>query len=52
MSPDLTTTREKPSRKAVLEVAEDTGILIDEPVFMGRYARASAAYQIFVATRN
>ena len=41
---------EEPSRRAVIEVAEETGILIDEPVFAGRYAGTSAAHQIFVAT--
>ena len=41
---------EEPSRRAVIEVAEETGILTDEPVFAGRYAGTRAAHQIFVAT--
>ena len=41
---------EEPSRRAVIEVAEETGILIDEPIFVGRYAGTRAAHEIFVAT--
>ncbi len=44
------TATEEPSQRAIIEVAEETGILIDEPVFAGRYAGTSAAHQIFVAT--
>ena len=44
------TATEEPSRRAVIEVAEETGILIDEPVFAGRYAGTRAAHEIFVAT--
>ena len=41
---------EDPARRAVIEVAEETGIMIDEPVFVGRYAGGVASHQIYVAT--
>ena len=41
---------EEPSRRAAIEVAEETGIIIGEPVFVGRYAGHVSAHQIFVAT--
>ena len=40
---------EEPSRRAVLEVAEETGLLIDAPLFVGRYAGTVAAHEIFLA---
>ena len=43
------TATEEPSRRAVLEVAEETGLLIDNPIFVGRYAGTVAAHQIFLA---
>ena len=43
------TATEEPSRRAVLEVAEETGVLIDNPIFVGRYAGTVAAHQIFLA---
>ena len=43
------TATEEPSRRAVLEVAEETGLLIDEPQFVGQYAGSVAAHQIFLA---
>ena len=41
---------EEPSRRAAIEVAEETGIIIGEPVFVGRYAGNVSAHQIFIAT--
>ncbi|MDE2940227.1 MAG: NUDIX domain-containing protein [Chloroflexota bacterium] len=46
------TATEEPSRRAVLEVAEETGLLIDNPIFVGRYAGTVAAHQIFLAQGN
>ena len=46
------TATEEPSHRAVLEVAEETGILIDNPLFIGRYAGTVAAHQIFLAQTN
>ena len=43
------TATEEPSLRAVLEVAEETGLLIDNPFFVGRYAGTVAAHQIFLA---
>ena len=40
---------EEPSRRAVLEVAEETGLLIRDPEFVGRYAGTVASHQIFLA---
>lgn len=40
---------EDPSRRAALEVAEETGILIDNPQFVGRYAGTVASHEIFIA---
>ena len=40
---------EDPSRRAVLEVAEETGIIIADPVHMGRYAGTVASHEIFLA---
>ena len=40
---------EEPGRRAILEVAEETGILIDAPQFVGRYAGNVAAHEIFIA---
>ena len=40
---------EEPSRRAVLEVAEETGIIIADPVHMGRYAGTVASHEIFLA---
>ena len=40
---------EDPSRRAVLEVAEETGIIIADPVYMGRYAGTVASHEIFLA---
>ena len=39
---------EEPSRRAVLEVAEETGLLIDAPQFVGRYAGTVASHEIFL----
>ena len=41
---------EDPAHRVVVEVAEETGIMIDEPVFAGRYAGSVASHQIYVAT--
>lgn len=41
---------EEPAHRAVVEVAEETGIMIDDPVFVGRYAGSVASHEIFVAT--
>ena len=41
---------EEPGQRAALAVAEETGIIIGEPVFAGRYAGNVSAHQIFVAT--
>ena len=43
---------EEPSRRAAIEVAEETGIIIGEPVFVGRYAGNVSAHRIFIATRQ
>ena len=40
---------EEPSRRAVLEVAEETGVLIDAPQFVGRYAGSVASHEVFLA---
>ena len=40
---------EEPSRRAVLEVAEETGLAIRDVEFVGRYAGSVAAHLIFVA---
>ena len=40
---------EEPSRRAVLEVAEETGIIVADPVHMGRYAGTVASHEIFLA---
>ena len=39
---------EEPSRRTVLEVAEETGLLIDAPQFVGRYAGTVASHEIFL----
>ena len=41
---------EEPGRVAATAVAEQTGIIISEPVFVGRYAGNVSANQIFIAT--
>ena len=41
---------EEPGRRAAIEVAEQTGIIIGEPVFAGRHVGHVSAHQIFVAT--
>ena len=38
---------EEPSHRAKLEVAEETGLVIGEPEFAGRYAGSVAAHEIF-----
>ena len=40
---------EEPSRRAVLEVAEETGLAIRDVEFVGRYAGSVASHQVFVA---
>ena len=40
---------EDPSHRAALEVAEETGLLIDAPHFVGRYAGNVASHEIFLA---
>ena len=40
---------EEPSHRAKLEVAEETGLVIGEPEFAGRYAGSVAAHEIFFA---
>ena len=40
---------EDPGRRAVLEVAEETGIIIANLVHMGRYAGTVASHEIFLA---
>ncbi len=40
---------EKPSSRAKLEVAEETGLVIGEPEFLGYYAGSVASHQIFFA---
>ena len=39
----------EPSHRAKLEVAEETGLVIEEPEFAGRYAGSVASHQIFFA---
>ena len=41
---------EEPSRRAAVEVAQQTGIIIGEPLFVGRHVGHVSAHQIFVAT--
>ena len=43
------TATEEPRQRAILEVAEETGLLIESPQFVGRYAGTVAAHQIFLA---
>ena len=40
---------EGPVRRAVLEVAEETGLSISNPEHMARYAGSVAAHEIFLA---
>ncbi len=40
---------EDPGHRAALEVAEETGILTDNPQFVGRYAGTVASHEIFLA---
>ena len=40
---------EEPSHRAKLEIAEETGLVIGEPEFAGRYAGSVAAHEIFLA---
>ena len=40
---------EDPAHRIVLEIAEETGLIIANPVFMGRYAGTVASHQIFMA---
>ena len=40
---------EEPSRRAVLEVAEETGIIIADPQYVGRYAGTVASHNIYLA---
>ena len=40
---------EEPERRAILEVAEETGLQISAPQFAGRYAGSVASHQIYVA---
>ena len=40
---------EEPSRRAALEVAEETGIVIGSPQYIGRYAGTVASHDIFLA---
>lgn len=40
---------EDPAQRAVIEVAEETGIHIAQPQFVGRYAGSVASHQIYVA---
>ena len=41
---------EEPSRRAVLEVAEETGLSIREPTFVERYAGSVASHEVFLAS--
>ena len=43
---------EEPSRRAVLQVAEETGLAIREPTFVGRYAGSVASHEIFLASAH
>lgn len=40
---------EDPGKRVALEVAEETGIIIADPVHMGRYAGTVASHEIFLA---
>lgn len=40
---------EDPGRRAVLEVAEETGLSITPPTHVGRYAGTVAAHEIYLA---
>ena len=40
---------EDPADRVVLEVAEETGILIKQPRFVGRYAGSVSAHEIYLA---
>ena len=40
---------EEPSRRAALEVAEETGIIIADPQYVGRYAGTVASHNIYLA---
>lgn len=40
---------EDPARRAVLEVAEETGLHIDQPKHVGRYAGTVAAHEVYMA---
>lgn len=40
---------EDPARRAVLEVAEETGLRIAQPSYVGRYAGSVAAHEIYLA---
>ena len=43
---------DEPGRVAAVAVTEQTGIIISDPVFVGRYAGNVSAHQIFVAAGN
>ena len=43
---------EDPARRIVLEIAEETGLIIKNPVHMGRYAGTVASHEIFMAEAN
>ena len=40
---------EDPSQRAVLEVAEETGLIITQPKHVGRYAGTVAAHEVYLA---
>ena len=40
---------EEPSGRAKLEIAEETGLVIGDPEFVGRYAGSLASHEIFLA---
>ena len=41
---------EEPGRRVAIEVAQQTGVIIGEPVFVGRHVGHVSAHQIFIAT--
>lgn len=43
---------EDPAHRIVLEIAEETGLIIENPVHMGRYAGTVASHEIFMAQAN
>ena len=43
---------EDPARRAVLEVAEETGLQINQPQHVGRYAGTVASHEIYMASSS